>query len=142
MPTDTEGAINEMRILSDIKCKVCDFFARAVAKNGIITVGSVSAAAVLAADSVSWARVFWSLLLMFIVPVVGFCGIRRLVARRSNGVNALLLSVLTLYAALCGFFAVRWIIAGWLSMFIVLIFVVGGLFYNVWLMSFALKLEK
>ena len=93
-------------------------------------------------EYIYWPRVMMSFLIAFLVPVFLFAPIRNLVARKSNGVNAALLAGLTVFDIVMGLFAVFWQVVGWKSSLIVAVFAIGGLIYNVWLMTFALKLEQ
>ena len=115
--------------------------AREAVRRSIVPVGLTVGAACATADSVSIGRVLVCLAVVLLAPVVVFAPLRTLVARRSNMINAMLLASFVLVDLLSGFIAVRWTIAGWLSAAVLLTMTVGGLFYNVWMMSFALKLE-
>lgn len=104
--------------------------------------GSVFVSVYCFGEHIYWARVVLAFLLAFIGPLLGFVAIKCLVMKKSNLVNAALLATLTLFDVLLGFFSVFWSVQGWKSASIVLAFAIGGLFYNVWLMTFALKLER
>lgn len=111
-------------------------------KRSIIPAGGAIVLGTSWVESVYWPRVLACFLAMSFVPILFFALIRNLVAKRSNYVNAVLLFTLTFVDLICGLVAVRWTLAGWLSTLIVFLFTVGGLFYSVWLMTFALKLES
>lgn len=93
-------------------------------------------------EYIYWPRVMMSFLIAFLVPVLLFAPIRNLVARKSNGINAVLLIGLTVFDIVMGHFAVFWQVVGWKSSLIVLVFTVVGLFYNIWMMTFALKIGE
>lgn len=92
-------------------------------------------------EQLYWPRILLSFLVAFMLPLVFFPAIRSIVAKRSNGANAALLTGLTVFNILAGFFSVFWQIPGWQSALVVLVFATGGFFYAVWLMTFATKLE-
>ena len=104
--------------------------------------GSVFVTAYCFGEHIYWARVVLAFLVAFVAPLLGFAVIKAMVKKRSNSVNAALLAILTLFDVLMGFFSIFWSVQGWKSASIVLAFAIGGLFYNVWLMTFALKLER
>ena len=116
--------------------------AREAVKRSIIPVGITAGTAYATADSVSMTRVLICMAVVVVVPVVLFALLRRLARMRSNWANALMLSAFVLLDLLCGLIAVRWAIAGWLSALVVVAMTVGGLFYSVWMMTFAVKLEE
>ena len=116
--------------------------AREAVKRSIIPAGITVGTAYATADSVSMARVLVCLAVVVLAPVVSFALLRRLARLRSNLVNALTLAAFVLLDLLCGLIAVRWTIAGWLSAAVVAALTAGGLFYSVWMMTFALKLEN
>lgn len=116
--------------------------AREAVKRSIIPVGITAGTAYATADSVSMIRVLICLAVVVGVPVVLFALLRRLARMRSNLANALMLSAFVLLDLLCGLIAVKWTIAGWLSALVVVAMTVGGMFYSVWMMTFAVKLEE
>lgn len=101
---------------------------------------SIPAFAAVVASPVSWAFVLGCLLVAFALPLLAIVPLRKLVAKKSNGVNAALLGTLTLVDVTCGLCAVGWSVDGWVASLVVLSFIVGGLFYNVWLLSFSDRL--
>lgn len=116
--------------------------AREAVKRSIIPVGITVGAAYATADSVSMSRVLVCLMVVVLAPVVVFALLRRLARLHSNLANALTLAAFVLLDLLCGLIAVRWTIAGWLSALVVVAMTIGGLFYSVWMMTFAVKLEE
>ena len=129
------------KIKEFIKKNITAPLAREAVRRSIVPVGLTVGTAYAMVDSLSIGRVLVCLAVVLLAPVVVFAPLRALVAKRSNMINAMLLASFVLVDLLCGFIAVRWIIAGWLSAAVLLAMTVGGLFYNVWMMSFALKLE-
>lgn len=116
--------------------------AREAVKRSIVPAGLTAGAAYATADSVSMARVLVCLSVALLAPVALFAPLRRLARLRSNMANAMTLAAFVLLDLLCGFVAVRWTIAGWLSALVVVAMTVGGLFYSMWMMTFAVKLEE
>lgn len=101
---------------------------------------SIPTIAAVVVSPVSWTLVLGCLLVAFALPLLAIVPMRKLVARKSNCVNAFLLGTLTLVDVACGLCAVGWTVEGWVASLVVLSFIVGGLFYNVWLLSFADRL--
>lgn len=95
-----------------------------------------------AASQVRWhIRFLWFVLFALLLPVVTISFLRTMVAKRSNKVNAFVLSTYTLVDLVLAFFTVG---GAFTSIFTVLLFFAAGLAafaYNVALMNFALKLE-
>lgn len=111
-------------------------------KRSLFPASLTLAVAYVTADTISWGRVITCLAGVLLLPVLVFLPIRWVVAQRSNRANAFLLAILTLTDLAFGFVAVRGRIAGWITALIVAALTLGGLFYNVGMMSFALRLEK
>lgn len=132
-----------MKLFTDIRERIAGRLAKEAAKRGLVPAGGVVAAvAAAAADSVSWTRVALCLAALLLVPLLLFGALRRLVARRSNGVNAAVLAGFTAFDGALGLVALRGSPSGGLQMAVEGAFLVGGLLYTVWAMSYALRLEK
>ena len=121
--------------------KICSWFAKKTAGRVIASAGAVATVAVCTANPVSWGRVVVAIVATLLVPLVAFVPVRAVVAKRSNGANAALLLAFMAFNALCAAWSVRWTVDSGLAALVAAVIVAAGLFYNVWIMTFALRLE-
>jgi len=116
-----------------------------LAKNAIgrltAPAGAVTLAAVCTGDPLSWKRIVAALAAVLIVPIAMFVFARTVVAKRSNAANAALLLSFVAFDVMCAAWAVRWSVESWTTALAAVAITAAGLFYNVWIMTFALKLE-
>lgn len=108
----------------------------------ISTLATSTAEVEIAVSAIPWyIRFLGFVLLVLLLPIVTISFIRTMVAKRSNKVNVFVLSVYTVIDIILAFLMV----GGALTSFaVVLMFLIASLlafFYNVSLMSFALRLE-
>ena len=95
------------------------------------------------ASQVPWyIRFLGFVLLVLLLPVVTISFLRCMVAKKSNGINAFVLGLYTVIGAICAFFMIG---GEFNSIWDTLLFLGAtaiSFFYNVAMMSFALKLES
>ncbi len=125
-----------------LRRRLADKLLLQTAKRGVLPAAATLATAYVTAEPLSPGRILLCMAGVLLLPVLFFAPVRTLVARRSNAVNALLLGGFTLADLLLGFVSVRGRIGGWMSALVVAVFTLGGFFYDVGMMSFALRLEK
>jgi hypothetical protein len=94
-------------------------------------------------QTVAWYNRFLIfLLVILLLPIMTISFLRTMVSKRSNGINATILSIYTVIGMILAFFMVGACFASALS---VILFIVASLLafiYNYFMMSFALKLES
>lgn len=96
----------------------------------------------IAASAFPWyMRLLGFVLLVLILPVVTISFIRTMVAKRSNKVNAFVLGVYTVIDMILAFFMIGGTFGSFGVVFVFLVASIFAFFYNVSLMSFALRLE-
>lgn len=81
-------------------------------------------------------------LMMLLLPIVTISFIRTMVAKSSNRINAFVLTIYTVTDAIFAFFMVGGSFADFLGVLLFLVALAIAFFYNVQIMSFALRLEK
>lgn len=121
--------------------KMAALFAMETGKRIVVPAGVAAAVAVWTATPVSWSRVVWASVAVVVLPLLFFAPVKSAVAKRSNVCNALLLFLFVAFDAISSAWAVRWSVDSWLAALVAAGMVVAGLFYDVWIMTFALKLE-
>lgn len=88
-----------------------------------------------------WKRLLaWSVVVL-LLPVFTIGFIRTMVRKESNAANASILMIYTLVDAALAFLMVGVSLAGWVPLFVFMIAVALALAYNVYIMSFAVRLE-
>lgn len=96
----------------------------------------------IAASTVSWhMRLLGFVLIVLLLPVVTISFIRTMVVKRSNRVNAFVLGVYTVIDMIFAFFLIGGTFGSFASVAVFLGASMLAFFYNVSLMSFALRLE-
>ncbi len=87
-------------------------------------------------------RLFAWLLAVLLLPVFTISFIRKMVARSSNQVNAMVLAIYTLACAMLAWILLGAALTSWLPVLIFITAVGLALLYNIWIMTFAQRLEE
>ncbi len=89
-----------------------------------------------------WKRVIGWAIVVALLPVFTMGGIRTMVRKKSNHANAGVLAIYTLVDAGLAYLMVGIPFAGWVPMLVFLVAVLLALVYNIYIMSFAVRLEE
>jgi len=96
-----------------------------------------------AVRSVPWVkRCLGWMLVVLLLPIFTIGFIRMMVARRSNTVNAFVLTIYTMFDTIMAYLLVGASLSTLLPVICFLLAVLAAFSYNVWVMAFALKLEE
>lgn len=104
---------------------------------------AISASVKETSQSFPWfQRLFGWLITVLLLPVFTLAFIRTMVSKGSNKTNAFVLSIYTAVDALLAWLLVGAALRSWFTILVFIVAVLAAFLYNVWIMTYALRLEE